>query len=126
MAKARTLKAAAVAIAMLGAAALLAATAPSFAQDAKAPAAPAGSDDAKLKKGHDLFDNYGCGSCHSLAAAGATGHVGPAFDGDNNLSQAFVVGRITNGQGAMPSFSGQMSTDDIDAVAAYVVHAAAK
>jgi mono/diheme cytochrome c family protein len=126
MAKTRTLKAATVAVAMLGAAALLAATSPSVAQDAKATAASAGGDDAKLKKGHDLFDNYACGSCHSLAAAGAAGHVGPAFDGDNNLSQAFVVGRITNGQGAMPSFSGQMSAEEIDAVAAYIVRAAAK
>jgi sulfite dehydrogenase len=95
-------------------------------QPSAAQGAAAAPDAAKLKKGREVFDNYGCASCHSLADAGATGHVGPSFDGDPNLSEDFVTNRVTNGQGAMPSFSGQMSNDEISAVAAYVVHAAAK
>jgi len=110
-------------------AALAAASQPSVAQDgpaAGAAPAAAGGDAAKIAKGKDLFNNYGCGGCHSLADAGATGHVGPSLDGDSNLSVDFITSRVTSGQGAMPAFGGQMSNDDIAAVAAYVMHAATK
>jgi mono/diheme cytochrome c family protein len=103
--------------------ALAAMSQPSAAQDGTKPA---GDDAAKMAKGKDLFANYGCGGCHSLADAGATGHVGPSFDGDSNLTESFVVNRVTNGQGAMPAFGDQMSADEIAAVAAYVTHAASK
>ncbi len=109
--------------------ALAAASGPSTAQaPAAAPAAeaPAASDPAAIQKGQELFANYGCGSCHSLGDAGATGHVGPSLDGDANLSQAFVVSRVTDGQGVMPAFAGQMSPDEIADLAAYVVKVAAK
>lgn len=102
---------------------------PSNAQDSKpaaTTAAVAGVDAAKLAKGRDVFANYGCGGCHSLADAGATGHVGPAFDGDSNLSEAFVTDRVTNGMGPMPSFGGQMQPDEIAAISYYVAHAATK
>ena len=103
---------------------------PSGAQDngkpAAAPPPAAGDAAAKIAKGRDLFANFGCGSCHSLADAGATGHVGPSFDGDPNLAPAFIVNRVTNGQGAMPAFAGQMSPEEIDAVAAYVSQVAAR
>lgn len=92
---------------------------------ATAPA-DASSDAGKLAKGKDLFANYGCGSCHSLQDAGATGHVGPSLDGNSNLTHAFVVDRVSNGQGPMPAFAGQMTPQEIDALATYVVHAAAK
>src|SRR5438552_4140774 len=59
-----------------------------------AAAAPAGATD-KIAKGRDLFSNWSCGSCHSLADAGASGHVGPEFDGDANLNEAFIVSRVT-------------------------------
>jgi mono/diheme cytochrome c family protein len=82
-----------------------------------APAAPA----SDLDKGRDIFANYGCGNCHTLGDAGATGHVGPAFDGNGNLTQDFIVDRVTNGQGMMPSFAGQLSADEIKAVANYIM-----
>lgn len=82
--------------------------------------------DAALAKGRDVFDNYACGTCHSLADAGATGHVGPAFDGNANLSQNFLVDRVANGQGGMPAFKDQLSAEEIAAVAAYILHAAKK
>lgn len=91
-----------------------------------ATGAPAASDPAQIDKGRDLFTNYGCGNCHTLGDAGATGHVGPALDGNANLSQDFVVNRVTNGQGMMPSFAGQMSQDEIATLAAYVVKVAQK
>ena len=119
-------------LAALGITVALAATSqPSAAQDGGKPsAAPApaasGGDAAKVEKGRTLFSDYGCGGCHSLADAGATGHVGPSFDGDANLTQGFVVNRVTNGQGAMPAFGGQLSDEEIADVAAYVTKAAAK
>lgn len=93
-----------------------------------APAAndPAAAGSAQLDKGRDLFTNYGCGNCHTLGDAGATGHVGPALDGNANLSQDFIVGRVTNGQGMMPSFAGQMSADEINTLAGYIMKVAQK
>jgi mono/diheme cytochrome c family protein len=91
-----------------------------------APPAAVGDAAAKLEKGRGLFSDYGCANCHSLADAGATGHVGPALDGDSNLTQDFVVDRVTNGQGMMPSFGGQLSADEINTVAAYIMKVAAK
>jgi mono/diheme cytochrome c family protein len=104
---------------------------PSRAQDSGAPAGappPAAAPDAatKLAKGRELFANYACGSCHTLADAGADGRVGPPFDGDANLTEAYVVNRVTNGQGGMPAFGDQLSQDEITAIAAYVTHAASK
>ena len=102
---------------------------PSVAQDAQSAttaAALASIDAAKMAKGRDAFANYGCGSCHTLADAGASGHVGPAFDGNANLSEAFVADRVTNGQGPMPAFGGQMQPDEVAAIAYYVAHAATK
>ena len=100
-----------------------------------APAAPAAkpasaTTDAgaadKIKKGRDLFANWSCNSCHSLADAGATGHVGPSLDSNPNLTEAFVVSRVTNGQGAMPAFGGQMSDEEIATIAFYITHVTAK
>ncbi len=95
----------------------------------KAPATPpaAMADPAAAKeKGRELFATWGCSSCHSLADADATGHVGPSFDGDANLTKAFVIDRVTNGQGAMPAFGGQMTDPEIDAVATYITAVAKK
>jgi mono/diheme cytochrome c family protein len=74
---------------------------------------------AAASPGRKLFQDWSCGSCHSLKDAGGTGHVGPELNGAK-LSKAFVVGRITNGQGAMPSFGGQLTAKEIDALATYV------
>jgi mono/diheme cytochrome c family protein len=102
---------------------------PAIAQDGAKPALAASvatGDAAKLAKGMDIFTNYGCGSCHSLAAAGASGDVGPSLDGDPNLTHDLVVDRVTNGGGPMPAFGGQMTPAEIDAIATYVVHFAKK
>ena len=118
-----------VALAAMAVVALFALTSgPSQAQSgaAPAPAAAAAPDPAKLAKGRDIFNNYGCASCHTLADAGAQGHVGPSFDSDTNLTEAFITDRVTNGQGVMPAFGGQMSPEEIDAIATYVTAVAKK
>jgi mono/diheme cytochrome c family protein len=86
----------------------------------------ASADPAKIAAGKELFVNFSCGSCHALADAGADGHVGPVLDGDKGLNHALVVDRVTNGQGPMPAFAGQMTEDEIQNVAFYVVSAAKK
>ena len=66
-----------------------------------------------------------CASCHTLADAGTTGTVGPNLDA-SRPSEALVVDRVTNGQGAMPSFKDSLDADQIAAVAEYVAGAAGK
>jgi mono/diheme cytochrome c family protein len=60
-----------------------------------------------------------CSGCHTLADAGSSGSVGPNLD-DASPSYDKVVERVTNGQGVMPSFSGSLSEQQIQDVAAYV------
>jgi mono/diheme cytochrome c family protein len=66
-----------------------------------------------------------CGSCHTLADAGTSGTVGPNLD-DAKPPKALVVQRVTNGQGAMPSFKDSLDDTQIQAVADYVSSAAGK
>jgi cytochrome c6 len=64
-----------------------------------------------------------CGSCHTLSDAGTTGAVGPNLD-ESRPSRELVVDRVTNGQGAMPSFKDSLDEPQIEAVADYVSGAA--
>jgi cytochrome c553 len=60
-----------------------------------------------------------CGTCHTLADAGTSGTVGPNLD-DAAPDYELVLDRVTNGQGAMPSFSSTLSEQQIADVSAYV------
>jgi mono/diheme cytochrome c family protein len=85
-------------------------------------AAAANTDSAALvQKGRQLFNDWSCGSCHVLSDAGGEGHVGPSLDGDSGLTKELIVSRVTNGQGPMPGFGGQMSDEEIATLAEYVV-----
>ena len=81
-------------------------------------AAPAGDPAA----GKEVFASAGCGACHTLADAGASGAVGPSLD-ESKPDLALVLDRVANGQGAMPSFQAALSDEQIQDVAAYVVQA---
>ena len=70
--------------------------------------------------GEEVFASAGCGSCHTLQAAGSSGTIGPNLD-EAQPSMELAVERVTNGSGAMPSFSDQLSEQQIRDVAAYVV-----
>jgi mono/diheme cytochrome c family protein len=70
--------------------------------------------------GAAIFADAGCGGCHALEAAGASGAVGPNLD-ESKPARDLVVDRVTNGQGAMPSFADSLSDEQIAAVADYVV-----
>ena len=80
------------------------------------PSAPAGDAAA----GEAVFASAGCGGCHTLAAAGSSGNVGPNLD-EAKPDLALVIDRVTNGKSPMPSFKGQLSEKQIQDVAAYVV-----
>ena len=69
--------------------------------------------------GKQVFATAGCESCHTLADAGSTGTVGPNLD-DAKPSYDKVVERVTNGKSPMPSFSGTLTPQQIQDVAAYV------
>lgn len=72
--------------------------------------------------GKEVFASAGCGACHALADAGASGAVGPNLD-EAKPPAALVVDRVTNGMGAMPSFADELDEKQIADVAAYVVAA---
>jgi len=78
-----------------------------------------------VAQGKDVFAKAGCASCHTLKDADATGTVGPNLD-EAKPSKELVVQRVTNGQGAMPPFKGQLSDQEIQAVAEYVSTVAGK
>lgn len=60
-----------------------------------------------------------CAGCHTLADADASGSVGPNLD-DAKPSKDTVATTVKGGKGAMPAFEGQLSEDEIEAVAEYV------
>ena len=84
-----------------------------------APEQPGGDAEA----GKAVFASAGCTACHTLAAAGAAGTVGPSLD-ETKPSADLVVDRVTNGKGAMPGFAGQLSEQQILDVAAFVSQSA--
>jgi len=75
--------------------------------------------------GKRVFASAGCGSCHALKDAGATGTVGPNLD-QLKPSKARVAHQVEVGGGVMPSFKGQLSEAQIQAVAGYVSSVAGK
>ena len=66
-----------------------------------------------------------CASCHTLAAANATGTVGPNLDDLQPTVQA-AQKQITNGGGGMPAFADTLSAKQITAVATWVSQNAGK
>jgi mono/diheme cytochrome c family protein len=75
--------------------------------------------------GSDVFKTAGCGNCHTLAAAGANGRVGPNLD-QLKPDEPLVERQVTNGGGGMPSFKSTLSAAQIKAVADYVSSNAGK
>jgi mono/diheme cytochrome c family protein len=93
------------------------------------PAATAASD---LDSGRAVFARMGCGSCHTLAAAGSRGLIGP--DLDQRLpthTRASLVAKITmppsaDGQGfsIMPQdFGRRMDAAELDALVDFLLAA---
>ena len=72
-----------------------------------------------------MFVTAGCGGCHTLKDAGATGTVGPNLD-TLKPGAAIVAHQVQVGGGPMPAYKGQLTDAQIQAVAAYVSSVAGK
>lgn len=80
--------------------------------EAGAEAAAGGPD------GKALFTES-CGGCHTLADAGTSGTAGPDLT-SIALDEAAIDKQITNGGPGMPPFKGQLTPEEIAAIAAYL------
>jgi cytochrome c oxidase subunit 1 len=69
--------------------------------------------------GKQVFASAGCAGCHTLAAAGANGTVGPNLD-DLAPTAARVAAVVTSGKKSMPPFGSSLSRQQIQDVADYV------
>ena len=90
-----------------------------------APSGTTGGGGAQAAQGKQVFASAGCGGCHTLKDAGATGNVGPNLD-QLKPSQARVAHQVTVGGGPMPAFKGQLTPAQIQAVATYVAGVAGR
>ncbi len=68
--------------------------------------------------GEKLFSDN-CANCHTLAAAGAAGKVGPDLD-QVKPGPDLVKTQVTNGGGGMPAFAGKLSAEQIQELSDYV------
>ena len=78
-------------------------------------------------KAEDLFDQGkqifleegNCATCHTLQDANSYGNIGPNL---NEIKPDImrIISAVTNGIGVMPAYEGQLSTEEIIAVATYV------
>ncbi len=78
----------------------------------------AGAITGDAEAGATVFADSGCGNCHTLAAAGSTGTVGPVLD-TAKPAAALVIDRVTNGLNGMPAYP-QLDEQQIADVAAFV------
>jgi len=76
--------------------------------------------DEKYDIGKKIFLEQGnCAACHTLLDAGSDGNIGPNL---NEIRPDFmrVIATVTNGIGVMPAYQGELSAEEIEAVAYYV------
>jgi cytochrome c551 len=76
---------------------------------------------SKAADGEAVFTDN-CGSCHTLSAARTSGTSGPNLDGVS-LDAGAIEGIVREGRGGMPAFGGDLSDEEIAAVAAFVAGA---
>jgi sulfite dehydrogenase len=88
-----------------------------------AGSATGGEDTGGAVDGAAVFASAGCGNCHTLSAANATGNVGPNLD-ELQPDAGTVEEQVRSGGGGMPSFEGELSDDEIAAVSEYVASSA--
>ena len=85
---------------------------------------PAQSDDM-FDLGKDVFLNKAvCSTCHTLADAGSNGQIGPNLN-EIRPDKMTIINAVTHGIGVMPAYEGQLTSEEIEAVAHYVFTSAA-
>ena len=74
--------------------------------------------------GSVVWSKAGCGTCHTLTAAGSTGTSGPNLD-PLQLATAEIAAKVREGGGGMPAFAKRIAPKNIDQLAAFVSSAEA-
>tara|TARA_B100001250_G_scaffold367736_1_gene349975 strand:- start:252 stop:596 length:345 start_codon:yes stop_codon:yes gene_type:complete len=76
--------------------------------------------DEKYDKGKTIFLEQGnCVACHTLLDAGSDANIGPNLN-EIRPDILRVIDTVTNGIGVMPAYQGELSPEEIEAVAHYV------
>jgi len=76
--------------------------------------------DTIFEMGKDVFLNKAvCSTCHTLADAGSSSNIGPNLN-EIRPNKIRVINTVTNGIGVMPSYEGELTSEEIEAVAHYV------
>ena len=76
--------------------------------------------DTLFELGKDVFLNKAvCSTCHTLADAGSNADIGPNLN-EIRPNKMRVINTVTNGIGVMPSYEGELTSQEIEAVAHYV------
>ena len=107
---------------------------PAAAARTRAGPAPAVSEPGRAAAGSAVFARMGCGGCHRLAAARATGQIGPDLDARlpghtaaTIRAQILDPGATASGDAfaTMPAdFGERMSDAEVDALVAYLLQTA--
>ena len=76
--------------------------------------------DTLFELGRDVFLNKAvCSTCHTLADADSSSNIGPNLN-EIRPNKMRVINTVTNGIGVMPSYEGELTSEEIEAVAHYV------
>jgi Cytochrome C oxidase, cbb3-type, subunit III len=78
-----------------------------------------GGDGGGAGAGARIFDEQGCGGCHTFGPANSSGTIGPNLD-ESDLSYEETLEQIREGGGGMPSFRDKLTFAEIEEVARYV------
>ena len=76
-------------------------------------------DSPPAAAGAEKLYSDNCGNCHTLAAAGSTGKVGPNLD-QLKPGPDLVKSQVVNGGGGMPAFGGKLTDEQIQQISDYV------
>jgi cytochrome c553 len=78
---------------------------------------------ANPASGAKVFAQSGCGTCHTLEAAGANGQIGPNLDALRPTYERALT-QVTKGGGGMPAYGKKLTAAQIRDVAAFVASTA--
>ena len=81
--------------------------------------------DTTFDSGKDIFlNNAVCSNCHTLKDAASNGRIGPNLN-EIKPDKLRIINVVSNGIGVMPAYEGQLTSEEIEAVAHYVSISAA-
>ena len=83
------------------------------------------NSDTIFEMGKDVFLNKAvCSTCHTLADADSNAQIGPNLN-EIRPDKMTIMNAVTNGIGVMPAYENQLTPEEIEAVAHYVLTSAA-